>query len=148
MESYKSLRSRQVHIWDSYHIFSDIVLEKQLLEAITSVIQHVRPELIPKREAKQTNIASEDASQPVASTSKEQKASKPKKTGRKTRQPPTPFPPLIDRISEKSPALEAGLLIDAVKAGIDAMKQQNAVAQGGAPGGMGKGKKKVIRVRG
>jgi signal recognition particle subunit SRP19 len=48
-----------------------------------------------------------------------------------------------------SPGVVSGVLIDAVKAGMDAMKQQNAEAQNAAAAaGVGKGKRKVLRVRG
>jgi signal recognition particle subunit SRP19 len=67
----------------------------------------------------------------------------------KTPRPPRPLPPLAERISALSPALEAGVLIDAVKAGMDAMKEQRAEAQNAAASaGLGKGKRKVVRMRG
>ncbi|EIW77030.1 signal recognition particle SRP19 subunit [Coniophora puteana RWD-64-598 SS2] len=61
--------------------------------------------------------------------------------------PPAPLPSLASRVSPYSPALPSGVLIETVKAGM------NAQAEGGGAGGMGgmgasKGKKKVIRVRG
>ncbi|KAF5336572.1 hypothetical protein D9611_006492 [Ephemerocybe angulata] len=68
--------------------------------------------------------------------------------------PPTPYPPLSARISQYSPALSTGVLIDTVKAGMNAAAQEGAGALPGMPGapgagaGMGKGKRKVVRVRG
>lgn len=53
-----------------------------------------------------------------------------------------PHPPLANRVSPYSPALVSGVLVETVKAGM------NAPDPGmGAMGG-GKGKRKVVRVRG
>lgn len=66
-----------------------------------------------------------------------------------TPKPPKPYPPLAQRISAISPGIVSGVLIDSVKAGMDAMKQQQAETQNAAAAaGVGKGKRKVIRVRG
>ena len=58
--------------------------------------------------------------------------------------PPQPWPQLTSRVSPYSPALPSGVLIEAVKAGMSA--QEAAPPVGGAGGG--KGKRKVVRVRG
>jgi signal recognition particle subunit SRP19 len=124
--------------------------EKQLLEVIAGLIQQRRPELIPGTSPpkESTEVA---ASEPHASSSsKPQRApSKHQKRKIRTPAPPKPYPPLPQRLSALSPTLVSGVLIDAVKAGMDAMKQQQADAQGAAAAaGVGKGKRKVVRVRG
>jgi signal recognition particle subunit SRP19 len=122
--------------------------EKQLLEVIASVIQQRRPELIPGTSQQKEST---DVSDPHASSSSKPPPapSKHKKRKIRTPAPPKPYPPLPKRISAFSPTLVSGVLIDAVKAGMDAMKQQQADAQGAAAAaGVGKGKRKVVRVRG
>lgn len=59
--------------------------------------------------------------------------------------PPLPHPSLSSRVSAYSPALPSGVLIEAVKAGMNAQEAGGPAI--GGPGG-GKGKRKVIRVRG
>ncbi|PVG04648.1 signal recognition particle, SRP19 subunit [Serendipita vermifera] len=129
---------------------------KELLETLAQIIQARRPELIPKPEqlnqgdpidggSKSTPQASSSSKIPAAPAA----PSKHKKRKIKCPKPPQPFPPLPQRVSGMSPALVSGVLIDAVKAGMDAMKQQQAEAQNAAAvAGVGKGKRKVLRVRG
>ena len=67
----------------------------------------------------------------------------PRHAGTKLPAPPAPHPPLANRVSPYSPALVSGILVDAVKAGMNAPDPAAA-----ALGGGGKGKRKVVRVRG
>ena len=131
-------------------IYSSSRAEKQLLEAISGLIQQRRPELIPKPEHQRANETEGVKSDPRApSSSKAPPPSKHKKRKIHTPKPPKPYPPLAQRVSGISPGIVSGVLIDAVKAGMDAMKQQQAEAQGAAAAaGVGKGKRKVLRVRG
>ncbi|TFY63379.1 hypothetical protein EVG20_g6347 [Dentipellis fragilis] len=70
----------------------------------------------------------------------------PVQSGRPLPVPPEPLlPPLASRVSAYSPALPSGVLIDTVKAGMNA--QEGAGPAVGAPGMGGKGKRKVVRVR-
>ena len=118
--------------------------EKRLLEAIAAILHTTRPDLVPRPEQRTPHVA--ESSQ-QASTSK--KVPTKKRRNRSRPHPPLPWPDIRERLPEVSPALESGLLIDAVKAGLDAMKQQQAEAQQTAgPSGVGKGKRKVVRVRG
>lgn len=119
-----------------------------MLEVIADIIQQRRPELIPKDSQIKEKKELSPSDQHASSSSKPAPApSKHKKRKIRTPKPPTPYPPLPQRLSTISPALVSGVLIDAVKAGMDAMKQQQVEAQG-AGGGVGKGKRKVVRVRG
>jgi signal recognition particle subunit SRP19 len=121
--------------------------EKRLLEAIAAILHTARPDLVPRTEQRAPHVAEAAESSQQASTSK--KVSTKKRRNRPRPQPPQPWPEIGERFPEVSPALESGLLIDAVKAGLDAMKQQQAEAQQTAgPSGVGKGKRKVVRVRG
>ena len=63
--------------------------------------------------------------------------------------PPEPLPPIAARLSAYSPALPTGVLIETVKAGMNA-EAGAAAAPGGAPQipAGGKGKRKIIRARG
>jgi signal recognition particle subunit SRP19 len=66
--------------------------------------------------------------------------------------PPSPAPPLPQRVSQYSPAIETGTLVETIKAGLTAQESAAAAAAPGTPGaqvpgGAAKGKKKVIRVR-
>jgi signal recognition particle subunit SRP19 len=129
-------------------LLADILSEKQLLEVIAGLIQQRRPELIPgtSQQKENTDVVLSDPH--ASSSSKPPRApSKHQKRKIRTPAPPKPYPPLPQRISAFSPTLVSGVLIDAVKAGMDAMKQQQADAQGAAAG-VGKGKRKVVRVRG
>ncbi len=64
-----------------------------------------------------------------------------------THAPPLPPPALAVRISAYSPAVPSGVLVDALKAAMNATGPESAGA-GGAGMGAGKGKRKVVRVRG
>ena len=66
------------------------------------------------------------------------------RTGRPLPSPPEPSPALKSRVSAHSPALPSGVLIDTIRAGMNATEGQGAA--GGIPSG--KGKRKVVRVRG
>ncbi|KAF9005416.1 hypothetical protein BDQ17DRAFT_1408193 [Cyathus striatus] len=71
-----------------------------------------------------------------------------KDRGRRLPIPPEPLPPLANRVSAYSPALSTGVLIDAVKAGMNSSENPALGSPSAAPGGMQKGKRKVVRVRG
>lgn len=134
-------------------------LEKALLEMVCFQIQHLKPENIPKPPYNTTgaNVASTAESapvpppssnkgkQPAATKSKTPAAPPPSlSSGRRLPVPPEPQPSLTERVSPYSPAISAGVLVEAVKAGMNAI-ESGAPA---TPAGMAKGKKKVIRVRG
>jgi signal recognition particle subunit SRP19 len=63
--------------------------------------------------------------------------------------PPEPHPPLGSRVSPYSPAISTGILIETVKAGMNAV-ENSAVGASPAtpPAAAAKGKRKVVRVRG
>src|SRR5882762_1691717 len=102
--------------------------EKQLLEAISFQIQMLKPDNIPKppynTTPPHTNVTSTSTSKPVKSKSKAPTPatqSKAKMQGRRRLPiPPAPHPPLADRISPYSPALISGVLVETVKAGMNA----------------------------
>jgi signal recognition particle subunit SRP19 len=73
----------------------------------------------------------------------------PKPSGRRLPIPPDPQPSLSARLSAYSPAISSGVLIETLKAGMNAQEGAPGTAPG-APGvgGVGKGKRKVVRVRG
>ena len=79
----------------------------------------------------------------TAGTSLSPAAAAPHRSGSQLPVPPAPHPPLANRVSPYSPALVSGLLIDTVKAGMNAPDPT-----GGAAAGGGKQKRKVIRMRG
>jgi signal recognition particle subunit SRP19 len=90
---------------------------------------------------------------PTSKSSSRQKAqgteqSEQKPAHRPLPAPPTPYPPLGNRISQYSPALSTGLLIDTVKAGMNAAAEGPLPGMPGLPAGNSKGKRKVVRVRG
>ncbi|KAG8823881.1 signal recognition particle subunit [Serendipita sp. 399] len=123
--------------------------KKQILEVISGIIQQRRPDLVPKPDISRVDKLEASPSVPQASSSKMQ--ARPKHKPRKIHppRPPKPHPPIAQRVSGLSPVVVSGVLIDAVKAGMDAMKQQQAEAQNAAAAaGVGKGKRKVVRVRG
>ncbi|GLB39175.1 putative SRP19 protein [Lyophyllum shimeji] len=136
--------------------------KKQLLEFISLHIQHAKPENIPKppynmsppvREAtpSKTTSSSSKGKQPAQTKTKSPAAPQSKQTrGRRLPNPPEPLPPLASRVSPYSPAVSTGVLIETVKAGMNAT--ENAMPGGaptpGMPGGAQKGKRKVVRVRG
>lgn len=73
--------------------------------------------------------------------------------GRKLPVPPEPLPDLANRVSAYSPALSTGVLVETVKAGMNATESAGTGAGMPGPGGPaagagGKGKRKVVRVRG
>jgi len=147
-----------------------------LLAAIAAYIQAVKPELVPKPEfmskpdSKGKASTSKLAAGPSSSSSaKASGSSKPKQKasgkapqsqqdlesptdalsvmGTFTHVPPLPPPALAVRISAYSPAVPSGVLVDALKAAMNATGPEGAGA-GGAGMGVGKGKRKVVRVRG
>lgn len=74
-----------------------------------------------------------------------------KSSGRRLPVPPEPHPALASRVSAYSPALSTGVLIETIKAGMNAQEANTAAAGPGGGGpfpGMQKGKRKVVRVRG
>lgn len=80
---------------------------------------------------------------------KSDNAAPPKQTKRHLPIPPEPYPPFSTRMSAYSPTVASGVLIDTVKAGMNAQTEAGANAgpgTGGA-GGTAKGKRKVVRVR-
>lgn len=72
--------------------------------------------------------------------------------GRRLPIPPEPLPPFASRVSPYSPAVSTGVLIETVKAGMNAQEVNAGPGAGpGTPnpaGGAQKGKRKVVRVRG
>lgn len=138
--------------------------EKQLLEMICIQIQFLKPENIPKppfnmapadvTQSKPTPPTSIKGKQPAATKSKSPAINTTSKQSGRRRLPvpPEPHPPLANRVSAYSPALSSGVLIETVKAGMNAT--ENSAAAGGTPGpsapggGTAKGKRKVVRVRG
>jgi signal recognition particle subunit SRP19 len=133
-------------------LLPDTSTGKELLETISQIIQARRPELVPKPEQlHKGDVVEGSTSAAQASSSSKPAATPSKHKPRKIKcpKPPQPYPPLDQRVSGMSPGVVSGVLIDAVKAGMDAMKQQNAEAQNAAAAaGVGKGKRKVLRVRG
>jgi len=135
-----------------------IKTKKQLLEAIALQIQRLKPANTPKPPyTTATPNPPTPTPKPSAKSAKSKsKVSAPKppkhQGGRRSPVPPTPHPPLASRVSPYSPALASGVLIETVKAGMNATEGAGA-GGAGAPGspagaGMGKGKRKVVRVRG
>ncbi|KAJ7636987.1 signal recognition particle, SRP19 subunit [Roridomyces roridus] len=136
--------------------------KKLLLEAIAARIQRTKPASKPIPPFRSTAPAATPAAPtPTPGKGKQASAPAPKKQpvskskGRVAPTPPLPHPPLASRVSSYSPALASGMLVDAVKAGMAAQAQEAAAAPGTpgvpgqqTPGGMQKGKRKVVRVRG
>ncbi|KAK2461022.1 hypothetical protein APHAL10511_006963 [Amanita phalloides] len=135
-----------------------IKTKKQLLETICLQIQLAKPENVPKppyntfasqpaSTPTKPTTASSKGKQPVTAKMKSPPPLPPKKTGgRRVPIPPEPHPALANRVSAYSPAISTGVLVDTVKAGMNATEGQGTGAGGGA--GLQKGKRKVIRVRG
>ncbi|KAI0070996.1 signal recognition particle, SRP19 subunit [Panus rudis PR-1116 ss-1] len=141
--------------------------KKQLLEIISMQIQMLKPDNIPKPPYNLAPADGEAAPAPTPAASKaaakgKQPASKTagkgpssgnaiisstpaptKRSGRTLPSPPAPQPPLSSRVSPYSPALVSGVLIETVKAGMSAQEGAAGPGMGG-----GKGKRKVVRVRG
>jgi len=136
-----------------------IKTKKQLLEMICLQIQQAKPENVPKPPF--NTFASQPASTPVKPQAVSNKGKQPvtakikspapmpprKLGGRRLPIPPEPHPPLASRVSAYSPAISTGVLVETVKAGMNATENQGPGAGGGGAG-MQKGKRKVIRVRG
>lgn len=132
--------------------------EKALLEAVSLSIQRLKPDNIPKPPYNKTTLPTPPTAQtPVPTKSAKAKGKAPEKAAtppkhqgnRRLPAPPSPNPPLASRVSQYSPAIASGILVDTVKAGMNAT--EGAGAPGAAPGtagGSGKGKRKVVRVRG
>ncbi|KAF8271803.1 hypothetical protein EI94DRAFT_1770154 [Lactarius quietus] len=117
-------------------------VRKQLLETISFQIQRVKVDNVPHEPYTYPVPAPPPAAKPAKSKAAK---SKPKlSTGRSLPSPPEPQPALKSRVSSYSPAVPSGVLIDTVRAGMNATEGQGAI--GGIPGG--KGKRKVVRVRG
>ncbi|KAH8115976.1 signal recognition particle, SRP19 subunit [Phellopilus nigrolimitatus] len=143
-----------------------IKTKKQLLEVITFYIQTIKFELTPKppfgtpSSSGAPDASASTAAKPPPAPKSKQGAPKPSTKGKgkapdrakdkdnartaaraRLPQPPEPQSPLARRVSAYSPALPSGVLVDTVMAGLR--------ARGGAPPGAGgKGKRKVVRVRG
>ncbi|KAG6866942.1 hypothetical protein C0991_003858 [Blastosporella zonata] len=141
----------------------NIKTKKQLLELICLQIQQMKPENIPKPPYNTTlsNVtaaitpkstsASSKGKQPAQTKSKSPAAPQSKQIGgRRLPIPPEPLPPLSSRVSQYSPAISAGVLIETVKAGMNATEPPitGAGPPPGTPSGAQKGKRKVVRVRG
>jgi signal recognition particle subunit SRP19 len=167
-----------------------IKTKKQLLELISMYIHHIKPDNRPvppytttalpddaslqpttnissaakgKSKATSSSISTPKPRSAVSSSHVSTQGGSEKQTKRLLPKAPHPLPALAERVSHYSPALESGMLIDAVKAGMTA--QDGTGTPGAGPGGEGgdgagagkgqgqqgpggKGKRKVIRVRG
>ncbi|OBZ78202.1 hypothetical protein A0H81_02578 [Grifola frondosa] len=137
-----------------------IKTKKQLLEMISFQIQLLKPDYVPKppytsepspaapvpTSAKGKHPAAKAGSKATPASAALSSMAVPPSAGKghqsKPPSPPTPYPPLTSRISPYSPALPSGVLIETVKAGMNA--QEAAPGIGGGGGG-GKGKRKVVR---
>ena len=134
-------RLRLEHFWSS--------LEKELLETVSLYIQSVKPELVPKPEDATSVDSKLDTKAAKLATSKS-KANQEKK-GKQANPKPLnisrrrrlPQPPDTQCLSQYSPALSSGVLVETIKAGMNA----NADAPALPAGAGGKGKRKVVRVR-
>ncbi|KAI0684907.1 signal recognition particle, SRP19 subunit [Cytidiella melzeri] len=135
--------------------------KKELLELIAMQIQIGKPDNIPRPPYTTTSAEAPAESTPAPTPAKgKQLASKTAGKGassgttvapaavpatKRLPAPPAPHPPLANRVSPFSPALVSGVLIDTVKAGMNAPDPITGAPGGG--GGVGKGKRKVVRVR-
>ncbi|KAJ7698641.1 signal recognition particle, SRP19 subunit [Mycena rosella] len=131
--------------------------KKHLLESIAKRIQLAKPQSVPVPPFHPAPASAPAAPTPTSGKGKQAStpAAKKPSTARPAPASPLPHPPLAARVSPYSPALASGMLVDAVKAGMAAQAQEAAQAPGtpGAPGqqtpgGVQKGKRKVVRVRG
>ncbi|CAE6461856.1 unnamed protein product [Rhizoctonia solani] len=129
--------------------------KKRLLEAISLQIQIHKPDQVPTPE---TSVPIKAPPKPTQATAKSSKYT-PGPTQRKSFKPPQapqPWPKLQDRVSPYSPMIDGAIYVDAVSSALAAEKKAEntgAIAgqgqvQGQAGAAAGKGKKKVIRVRG
>lgn len=154
--------------------FLFLYLEKQLLEMICLQLQTLKPENVPKPPYNTSATPKADApppssteipaiqpsapapslnkgKQPAATKSKSPAALPHHTPGRQVPVPPEPHPALANRVSPYSPSISSGVLIETVKAGMNASEPSPigaAPGAPGAPGGAAKGKRKVVRVRG
>lgn len=154
--------------------FLFLYLEKQLLEMICLQLQTLKPENVPKPPYNTSATPKADApppssteipaiqpsaptpslnkgKQPAATKSKSPAALPHHTPGRQVPVPPEPQPALANRVSPYSPSISSGVLIETVKAGMNASEPSPigaAPGAPGAPGGAAKGKRKVVRVRG
>ncbi|KDR72566.1 hypothetical protein GALMADRAFT_39294, partial [Galerina marginata CBS 339.88] len=156
-----------------------IKTKKQLLEMVCLQIQLLKPENVPKPPYTTSNAptsvlspnnsttpatpptstpSKDKGKQTVSSSLAKSKALSASSTstragGRKLPVPPEPLPSLANRVSPYSPALSSGVLIETVKAGMNATDSAGAAgagapgAGGAGPGAGAKGKRKVVRVR-
>lgn len=135
--------------------------KRQLLEIISLQLQRIKPDNIPRppyaMSAQPTTLTTPVAKAPTSNKGKQPVKSKTgmvanlqpqKPSSQRLPVPPEPHPPLASRLSAYSPALPTGVLIETVKAGMNAQDQGTGLGPGTAGGGMQKGKRKVIRVRG
>ncbi|EPS97409.1 signal recognition particle SRP19 subunit [Fomitopsis schrenkii] len=140
-----------------------IKTKKQLLERIAYQIQLVKPDNAPIAPYNTTAQSTPESAAPATPSKGKHPASAktPKTTGAtnvsistskpplqskgrpKPPSPPQPHPPLTSRVSPYSPAIPSGVLIETLKAGMSAQEGAPAIGGGG-----GKGKRKVVRVRG
>ena len=170
MEDLSTPLSKPVRVYLFYRSCHLILIglynvEKQLLEVICFQLQRLKPENIPKPpyntissngtgpdSAKLINsTTSNKGKQPAAMKSKSPAAPQhQQRGGRQLPVAPEPLPPLNSRVSTYSPAISTGVLIETVKAGMNAAENSTMGAGPGAPptAAAGKGKRKVVRVRG
>ncbi|KAI0031322.1 signal recognition particle, SRP19 subunit [Vararia minispora EC-137] len=134
--------------------------KKQLLEMISFQIQCVKSENVPtepyayppvpipptQKPAKSRTLTQGGKGKVKAAPVSESTPRAPKRPGRPLPVPPEPQPSLTARLSPLSPALPSGVLLDAVKAGMTAQQEQGQIGAGPG-GGVGKGKRKIVRVR-
>ncbi|KAF9030115.1 hypothetical protein BDZ89DRAFT_1112318 [Hymenopellis radicata] len=113
-----------------------IQTKKQLLEMICLQIQRLKPENVPKAPFNTTpsNTTEQQQQQHPPSKSSATKGKQPattkskspqpttKRGGRRPPIPPEPHPPLASRVSQYSPAISTGVLIETVKAGMNAQE--------------------------
>ena len=131
--------------------------ERQLLEMISFQIQRIKPDNLPHPPYTTLSLPVAPAvpTTKAPTSSKGKQPVKPKSGGNvppllpqkasRLPAPPQPEPPLASRVSPYSPALATGVLVETVKAGMNAQDQGPA---GPGIGGVQKGKRKVVRVRG
>ncbi|KAG6836735.1 hypothetical protein H0H93_004141 [Arthromyces matolae] len=146
---------------DGRLVNASLQTKKQLLEMICLQIQQLKPENKPKPPYNFTPANPEAATQQPKPTSASSKGKQPAQTkskspaapqsqhsggGRRVPIPPEPLPPLSNRVSQYSPAISTGMLIETVKAGMNASESPapGAGPTPGGPGGMQKGKRKVV----
>jgi signal recognition particle subunit SRP19 len=140
-------------------IILSISSEKQLLEMISFQIQLIKSDNIPRPPYIMTpppiSTAPSETKLPVSTKGKQPAKAKvgagvaaqpPKHSQQRLPTPPQPPPALASRVSPYSPALSTGMLIETVKAGMNA-QEPGAGPAPGLPGNL-KGKRKVVRVRG